>query len=246
MAAAMARGWAGAGIDALELIFSDKLPDRAAELAAELGGSTEADNAGLAVQADVLLLAVKPAVLEEAAGEIAASGTPVISILGATPLAKLEQALPESPLVRVIPNLGVAVRRGVLCYAVSDRVDGSLGARITGLLGELGTAIELDDGLIDAATAVMSCSPAYLARAGAALIESGAREGLDPELAKRLVLETMAGTAELLRERDPGAIAEAVASPGGSTEVGLEALEKAGFEQALADAVTASLERMRP
>ena len=78
-----------------------------------------------------------------------------------------------------------------------------------------------------------------------ALAEAGAADGFDPELARELVVETAAGTAELLRRHDPAALRRAVASPGGSTEAGLEALDREGARHAFEAAVEASLKRMR-
>jgi len=92
---------------------------------------------------------------------------------------------------------------------------------------------------------VMGCAPAYLALAVEALADAGAAAGLDAELARELVVETTAGTAELLAERHPADLRRAVASPGGSTEAGLEALDREGAREAFEAAVRASLERMR-
>jgi pyrroline-5-carboxylate reductase len=113
------------------------------------------------------------------------------------------------------------------------------------LLDCLGHVVELPDSEFDAATAVMGCAPAYLALAVEALADAGAAAGLDQELARELVVETTEGTAELLRRRHPADVREAVASPGGSTEAGLEALDRAGAREAFEAAVRASLERMR-
>ena len=97
--------------------------------------------------------------------------------------------------------------------------------------------VELADEDFDAATAVMGCAPAYLALAVEALADAGAAAGLDPELARELVVETTAGTAELLRIRHPADVRKAVASPGGSTEAGLEALDREGAREAFEAAV---------
>ena len=83
----------------------------------------------------------------------------------------------------------------------------------------------------------MGCAPAYLALAVEALADAGADAGLDPELARELVVETTAGTAELLRIRHPADVRDAVASPGGSTEAGLEALDAEGAREAFEAAV---------
>jgi len=113
------------------------------------------------------------------------------------------------------------------------------------LLGLLGTLVELDEDEIDAAMAVMSCSPAYLAMIAEALADEGEREGLDAQLSHDLVTGTLEGTAELLRLRKPHEIRSAVAPPGGATEKGLEALERGGLRAAIHHAVNASLERLR-
>lgn len=118
-------------------------------------------------------------------------------------------------------------------------------AEVRDLLSHLGQVVDLPDSQFDAATAVMGCSPAYLALAVEALAGAGAEAGLEPELARSLVVETAAGTAELLREKHPADVRRAVASPGGSTEAGLEALERLGAREAFEAAARASLARMR-
>jgi pyrroline-5-carboxylate reductase len=91
----------------------------------------------------------------------------------------------------------------------------------------------------------MSCSPAYIALVSEALATAGEAEGLDAALSHQLVVDTLAGTAELLQTRDSAAIRHAVASPGGATEAGLDVLAKRDLEAAVREAVEASLERMR-
>jgi pyrroline-5-carboxylate reductase len=235
MAAAMARGLAG---PSRSLLFTDSGSGRAAQLAAELEGEAVASNRELADRADVIVLAVKPARLDEAAAELSAASV-VVSLLGATPLARLEAAFPDADVVRVMPNVGVEVRRGVLCVA------GSAHAGVRALLQELGHVVELPDAQFDAATAVMGCAPAYIALAVEAIADAGTADGLDADLARELVVETTAGTADLLKSHAPAQVRKAVASPGGSTEAGLEALDREGARGAFEAAVRASLERMR-
>ncbi len=235
MAAAMARGLRG---QADEMLFTDSGSGRAAQLASELGGEAAASNRELAERADVVVLAVKPAKLAEAAAELSAAET-VISLLGATSLETVREAFPGAAAVRVMPNVGVEIRKGVLCVA------GEPDASVRGLLEGLGRVFELPDSQFDAATAVMGCSPAYVALAVEAIADAGTADGLDAELARELVVETAAGTAELLRTHHPADLRKAVASPGGSTEAGLEALDREGAREAFEAAVRASLERMR-
>ena len=245
MGSAMAHGWAGAdGLDA-ELSFTDAEPERAERLASKLGGVALGSISELTDHSDLLVLAMKPAQLSEVAAEMADATNPVVSMLGGTSLAAVEEALPRSPVLRVIPNQGVSVRRGVLCFALSNRFDEAAAEPVIELLQALGTAIELSDDQIDAATAVMSCAPAYVALFAGTLIAAGERAGLSPADATLAVAETIAGTGELLRERPPDEISEAVASPGGITEAGLETLDREGFADALRAAVDTTLEKMR-
>jgi pyrroline-5-carboxylate reductase len=235
MAAAMARGLVG---EADGMVFTDSGSGRAAELARELDAEAVGSNRELAGRADLVVLAVKPANLEAVADELGGAKA-VLSLLGATSLDKVGGLFPEAEVARAMPNLAVEVRRGVLCVA------GALGPEVRGLLEVLGHVVELPDSELDAATAVMGCAPAYLALAVEAIAAAGAAAGLDEELARELVVETTAGTAELLREHHPADLRAAVASPGGSTEAGLEALEREGAEGAFKEAVRASLERMQ-
>jgi pyrroline-5-carboxylate reductase len=234
MAAAMARGWAG---ELEGMLFSDSGSGRAKALAEELGGEA-LTNAEIAARADLLVLAVKPGKLDEVAPELQAAGA-VVSILAAVPLERVAAAFPAAEVLRLMPNVGVQVRKGVLCIAG----EASTATRLK--LDLLGHVVELPDGDFDEATAVMGCAPAYLALAVEALADAGAAAGLDPDLARELVVETTAGTAELLRVRHPADVRKAVASPGGSTEAGLEALDREGARAAFTAAVEASLERMK-
>jgi pyrroline-5-carboxylate reductase len=235
MAAAMARGWRG---EFEAMLFSDSGSGRARALAEELGGEAVA-NAEIARRADLVVLAVKPNKLEEVAPGLE-EAKEVVSVLAATPLQRLRAALPDADhVLRVMPNVGVEVRQGVLCVA------GSASEAVRAKLGALGHVVEIPDGEFDLATAVMGCSPAYLALAVEAIADAGAEAGLDPQLARELVVETAAGTAELLRRHNPAALRKAVASPGGSTEAGLDALERERAREAFEAAVNASLERMR-
>ncbi|HET7416591.1 MAG TPA: pyrroline-5-carboxylate reductase [Solirubrobacterales bacterium] len=235
MAAAIARGWAG---EFERMLFSDSGSGRAQALAEELGGEV-ASNEEIARQADLVILAVKPGMLEEVAPGLG-EARQVVSVLAVVSLERLEAAFPQADhVLRVMPNVGVEVRRGVLC------VTGSLDAEARAKLDLLGHVVKIADADFDEATAIMGCTPAYLALAVEALADAGAEAGFDPELARELVVETTAGTAELLRHRHPAAVRKAVTSPGGSTEAGLDALDREGAREAFKAAVDASLERMR-
>lgn len=245
IAAAIARGWAAGPGGPGRMLFCDAGSGRAAALAEQVGGQAVDSLAALASGSDAVVLAVKPAALDRAAERLGEAEA-VVSVLGATPVATLRERFPGVPVVRLMPSVAVEVRRGVICHAPLAPGDGVAGARLLELFNELGHLVELPDDLIDPATAIMGCSPAYLALVVQALAEAGARAGIDPEQAGELVVEAFDGTIELLRRYDPIAVRAAVASPGGSTEAGLGALAEHGVADALAAAVTASLARMRP
>jgi pyrroline-5-carboxylate reductase len=235
MAAAVARGWAG---EFDGFLFSDSGSGRAQALAEELGGEV-ASNEEIGRRADLVVLAVKPGMLDDVAPQLG-EAKEVVSVLAVVSLERLEKAFPDAEhVLRVMPNVGVEVRRGVLCVA------GLASEEVREKLDVLGHVVEIDDADFDEATAIMGCAPAYVALAVEALAEAGAAAGFDPELARELVVETTAGTAELLRRRHPADVRKAVTSPGGSTEAGLEALDREGARQAFAAAVEASLQRMR-
>ena len=234
MAAAMARGWVG---EFEQMLFSDSGSGRARRLAEELGGEA-VGNEEIARRADLVVLAVKPNKLDEVAPQLR-EAREVVSVLAVVPLERLRAALPDAEhVLRVMPNVGVAVRQGVLCIA------GSIGDWGRGKLALLGHVVEIPDQDFDEATAIMGCTPAYLALAVEALVDAGAEAGLARELARELIVETAAGTAELLRVQEPAEVRKAVASPGGSTEAGLEALDREGAAAAFKAAVEASLKRM--
>jgi pyrroline-5-carboxylate reductase len=245
MAGAMARGWATAEDGPGAMLFCDVDADRATALAEETGGERRATLAELASDADAVVLAVKPAALDEVAGELDGKAPALVSMLAGVRTDAVAAAFPGVPLLRVMPNQPVEVRRGVICHPPPRDMPEDLAQRLLALLGALGTVVEMDEDDIDAAMAVMSCSPAYMAMIAEALADEGEREGLDPELSHELVTGTLEGTAELLRLRKPHEIRSAVASPGGATERGLEALERGGLRVAIGHAVKASLERLR-
>ena len=248
MAGGLARGWAGARDEpgAPEtMLFADADPAKAEALAEEVGGEAMTGNVAVADGSDLVVLAVKPNVLDEVAPDLVQAGTPVLSILAGTTVDTLHRALPGIDLIRVMPNLGAQLRQAVLCVVYGDRVGATERERVAGLLALLGDVIELDEGLIDAATAIMGCSPGYLALMAEVLVEAGVREGLTQDQALRMVARSMSATGGLLDLHDPGALKRAVASPGGMTEAGLNALEERKIHETLNAAVDASLDRVR-
>jgi pyrroline-5-carboxylate reductase len=244
MAAAMARGWAIGSGGPSAMLFTDSGSGRATALAEEVGGEAVESNADLVDSSDFVVLAMKPQSLVEVA-EVLPVPKAVLSLLGATRLPALTSTFPESTVLRLMPNLAVEVNRGVICVAREETADEQIVASAQQLLQPLGQVIDLEDGQMDAATAMMGCTPAYFAAAAAAIAGTGTSEGLHADVSNAMVAEAMAGTAALLSRRTPFEIQVAVASPGGSTEAGLEALEKHGGADAFREAAEASLRRMR-
>jgi pyrroline-5-carboxylate reductase len=248
MGGGLARGWAAARGEpgAPEaMLFADADRGKAKALAEEVGGEAVEGNLALADQSDLVVLAVKPNILDEVAPDLVQAGTPVISILAGTSLETLHEALPGIDLIRVMPNLGAQLRQAVLCVVYGEKLDDPQRKRAAELLGLVGEVIELEEGLIDAATAIMGCSPGYLALIGEVLVEAGVKEGLTEDQTKRMVAKAMSATGGLLEVRDPAELKQAVASPGGMTEAGLKALVEHDLAEALRSAVDASMEVAR-
>ncbi len=223
------------------LLVADVDADRAEALAAEVGGEAVGDNAELGARAELVILAHKPGQLDEVAAGLDGSGSAVVSILGGTPLSALERALPGRPVYRFMPNIAAEARQGVLCYAPGRLAGDGPEAEVLDLFGRLGAVVPLSEPLIEPATALMGCGPAFFALVVEALVDAGVRHGLPPAEAGRMAAETMAGTAAMLRADgyDTAGLRRRVTSPGGSTARGLAALERGGLRTAFADAVDA-------
>lgn len=242
----MARGWAAAEAGPEAMFFTDAGSGRASKLAEELRGTAVGSLAELAEACDAIVLAVKPAGLDQAAAELGESPRPIISVLGATPVERLRAAFGSRPVLRTMPTVATELRCGVICHAPLGKPEAQVGPELLALLAQIGELVEIEDVQMDAATAIMGCTPAYFAVVAEALAAAGANEGgLDPDLANSLVVETLASTAALLRRLSPQQLRMAVASPGGSTEAGLDALDAGNVGEDFADAVHASLDRMR-
>jgi pyrroline-5-carboxylate reductase len=241
MASALARG-----LGPPLLVFDPDAP-RAERLAAETGAELLAGGADVAARADVVVLCHKPAQLAAVAGEI---GTPraVVSILGGVPVAHVERAYPGVPVYRFIPNIPAEVGRGVLCYAPGSLAAEGPEREILELFGRAGLIIPLDDEqLIEPAMALMSSGPAFIALVAESFVAAGVHHGLDRGDASRMMIETMAGTAEYLKahDLDTEALRAKVATPGGVTERGLLKLEEGALRAVCRMAVDTVVEATR-
>ncbi len=231
MARALARGWGE------PVLATDGGSGRAAALVDELGGAVCASNAELAQKADLVVLACKPYQLEAIAEEIQGAATRVLSVLGATGSDALHAAFPQAEVYMTMPNTPVEVRRGITIVAEETPLPDD----VRELLERLGAVVVLPERLMGAATATTGVAPAYVALVAEAMIDAAVKHGLKADLAAQLVIEVLAGSAELLRAREGDTLAmrREVTSPGGSTARGLAALEQAGLRTAFLDAIEA-------
>jgi pyrroline-5-carboxylate reductase len=234
MARALARGWGD------PVLCSDSGSGRAAALAAELGGRATS-NVEVAEESELVVLCHKPAQLGQVADEIDGRAKAVASVLGSATTSDLQSAYPGVPVFRLMPNTPVEVRQGVVCYSPAREVDAELESSVIALFERLGSVVRVDERLLGAATSVAGVGPAYQALLAEAQVDAAVRYGLQPALAARLVVETMAGTATLLAARgyDTLAVRREVTSPGGSTARGLDALERSGVRGAFQAAIDA-------
>jgi pyrroline-5-carboxylate reductase len=231
MAAALARGWGD------PVLCTDSGSGRAQALAEELGGEAAGSNAEVASNADVIILAHKPAQLEAVAREAGPAARAVVSLLARVTVEELRAAYPDTPVVRVQPNTPAEVRRGVTLLA--EPAEDPLGSDVEALFERVGTVVRLPEPLLDAAAACSGVGPAYWALVAEAWVDAAIRRGIPAPVAQRLVTETMAGSAELLRARDHDTfrLRRQVTSPGGTTARGLAALERGGLRAAFASAM---------
>jgi len=238
MARSLARGWGE------PVVCADPVAERAQSLAAEVGGEAVASNVEVAERAELVVICHKPAQLDAVAKEIGPHAQAIASILAATPLAALREAYPGKPVYRFIPSLPVEVRQGAVVQAAAPEQDAALDTAVSELFARLGTLVVLDDALVDVAMGLMSCAPAYVALVAEAQIDAGVRRGIPAAQGAELVVQTLAGTAELLRRRgyDTVAVRREVSSPGGLTARGVDALERGGLRTAFSDALDAVLD----
>jgi len=221
----MLEGWLAAGADPTQVTVIRPSGTEAAGGVRVLTSAPEDEVPAL------LLLGVKPQKLDEVAPVYARACDPftvLISILAGTPQAALHERFPTcDTIVRAMPNTPVRLRKGVIGL-YSDSADVRALGRIERLMGALGTVEWFDDeGMFDAVTALAGSGPAFLFRFIDALAAAGEAEGLSSDQALRLAVATIEGAAALAADasESPAALAEKVASPGGSTRKGLEVLD---------------------
>ena len=231
MGRAMLEGWLRLGLAPERVVAID--PKIASEARAELAGMgvTVVANAAELTPPEVMVLAIKPQMLDEAAPMIApivGRRTLLISVLAGKTIADLASRLPAEAIVRAMPNTPAAVGRGIsAAYANAGTTPGER-ALTNALLKAVGRVEWIDDeSLIDCVTAVSGSGPAYIFHMVEALAKAGAEVGLPPDLALRLARATVEGAGELLYrqpEVSAATLRENVTSPAGTTAAALTVL----------------------
>ncbi len=255
MGSAMLAGWLEQGLAASRILVQDPAaPPRAKELLARHGIVAQATIASLAEPPAVIVVAVKPQVMDEVfppLARLAGKGTVVVSIAAGRTIAGFEMHLPKgTAVVRCMPNTPAAIGRGITVCVPNAHVTAGQRAACDALLRAVGEVAWVDDeGLIDAVTAVSGSGPAYVFYLAECLAEAGIKAGLAPELAQRLARATVAGAGELLHRSDLGAdtLRQNVTSPGGTTFAALQVLmaQKGGLADLMREAVAAAARRSR-
>lgn len=249
MGGALLKGWIAGGLDPAGTIVID--PQAGSDIAAYCAGQGIALNPDAAPVARILVLAIKPQVLEAAAPTLAGligSETLVVSILAGKTLANLERRFPGTrAFVRTMPNLPASIGRGATGAVASPAVSPDQKREVDALLSCTGHVEWVEDeALIDVVTAVSGSGPAYAFLLAETLAQAGAQAGLPPDMAARLARATIAGAGALLdaSETEAGQLRRDVTSPGGTTAAALDILmREGGLPDLLREAVEAARRR---
>ena len=254
MGGAMLQGWLARGLDPAHVIVQDPSPppDVKAQLAAA-GITTHASLDASAATPAVMLLAVKPQVMEQVFPPLARHATTktlVMSIAAGRTIASFEKHLaPGAAVVRAMPNTPAAIARGMTVCCPNEHVTPAQRKLATELLAAVGDVAWVDDeALLDAVTAVSGSGPAYVFLLAECLADAGVKAGLDPALARQLADATISGSGELLRRsgQDAATLRQNVTSPGGTTAAALSVLMAPdGLKHLIEKAVAAAAKRAR-
>jgi pyrroline-5-carboxylate reductase len=233
-----------------EIVVSDISGDRLAAVSREYGVRTTRSNSEVVALAPVCVLAVKPQQLGEVLSELATLITQehlLVSIAAGKTTRYMESLLPVGRVVRVMPNIACLVGAGMNVFTRGTRATAEDGALVATLLGCCGRTLEIPEPLFDAVTALSGSGPAFFAYLLDRLVEGAVKEGLPREQALILAAQTMAGTAQLLLQKQmtPADLATAVTSAKGTTAAGREVLETPALAETLERTIQAAARRSR-
>ncbi len=248
MAEAMIKGARGEGQGAMqEILVSEPGAERRLFLERTYGVMTTVSNVEAVSSCDIIILAVKPQIMEAVLGEIAEvidDTKTVVSIAAGITLSYLQSRLKTNKIIRVMPNTPALIQEGMSVYSLCECFAGSEINVVKSILMSIGRVIALPERLMDAVTAVSGSGPAFIALFIEAMIEAGEKLGLNRNDATELAVQTALGTAKLL---DTGMSTEKlrqmVTSPGGTTAAGLKVFEEKGLKPVVLDALLAAKNR---
>jgi pyrroline-5-carboxylate reductase len=252
MGEALMKGLLAATVVPAEAIYAtDVRLERLKELGRQYGIQVSSDNADLVRRADIVILAVKPQIMDAVLREIAPVVTRrklLISIAAGVSTAKIRALLREDArLIRVMPNTPALVLEGATAIAKADGLEAGDLDTAGEIFSAVGRVVVLGEDLMDAVTGLSGSGPAYVAVAIESLADGGVRMGLDRVTAMTLATQTVLGAAKLLLETGmhPGALKDMVCSPGGTSIAGVAALEDGGLRTTFIKAVERATQRSR-
>jgi pyrroline-5-carboxylate reductase len=252
MAEALIRGLIRGGHVAPDKVgASGPRTERMAELAAAYQIRTTIDNRAMAGESQILVLAVKPQILDRVVVEIAGHVQPdalVVSLAAGVPTAAIERRLPPGTrVVRSMPNTPALVGAGATAIAAGSHADKADLDAARFLFDAVGLTVVLEESQLDAVTGLSGSGPAYIFLILEALADAGVKVGLSRRTAQKLAAQTVMGSAKLLLDTDghPGQLKDMVTSPGGTAIAGLHTLEQGGLRTTLINAVESATRRAR-
>ena len=233
------------------LLASDPREERTKELEETYGIQPYVNNNEAACQADVVVLSIKPQVLDKILDEIKDCLKPdvlILSIVAGAPIAKISQGLGRKMIVRSMPNTPAQIGEGISVWTSAPDVLETQREIVRKILGALGEEIFIEEEyFLDMATALSGTGPAYVFLFMEAMVDAGVHLGFSRHIAERLVAQTVRGSVDYFQKRDHpvhlARLRNQVTSAGGTTAAALYYLEKAGFRTAISRAIWAAYER---
>ena len=251
MARSLIGGLVATGISNKNISVSEPKADLREKLTKDFGVNALEENASAVVGANVIVLAVKPQILQEVVtplGSLVAEARPLlISVAAGVTCSSIERWIGGDPaLIRVMPNTPALIGAGISALYANSNVGVDQRALAEKIVTAVGKTVWIEEeSLMDAVTAVSGSGPAYFFYVMQAIHDAAVREGLDTETARVLSLETALGAARLAlaSTEDPGKLQEQVTSPGGTTEAAIKILDDSGVRDTLQQAVSAARAR---
>jgi pyrroline-5-carboxylate reductase len=248
--AAIMRGIVRAGLAGKDQVMASDVSEPLRDgVAKELDIQATADNGVLCDFADIIMLAVKPQIVDPVAKEIAmklGSKKLLVSVAAGVPIARIEANLEKGArVVRVMPNITCVVGAGAAGFAGGSHATADDLEKVGAILNSFGVGIPVEEKYLDAVTGLSGSGPAYVLLFMEALADGGVQVGLAREVALRLAIQTVYGAAKMALEsnKNLGELKDEVTSPGGTTIAGLYAMEQKGFHGIVMDAVVNATRR---